>query len=621
MLQYFGAGDPFINLLFVLFTNFSLCTQSNGYTSELFPKRRGVNQGCPASPTVFIWAGELLAHLLENHRDIQGISVNNLLALLSQFADDTGAYLKFDRLVISAFCNVLKRVEDNLGLKVSYDKTSLYRVGSITDSNARFYTEHELNWTNDDISTLGVTITCAGEIAPSNYEDIIKKLDAVCEAWANRSLSLFGKVVVINTLMASLFVYKFSVLLNLNMNQLNQVHAKIHNFLWNGKKARIAMKTLTKDRKQGGLRLVDIEARQSALKTSWILRLESDHFLATCAYSELNPTLRNLIWRCNLAPRDVRMLFGDGFWAKILLAWSNVQYNTPSTKSQIWNQIIWLNSYIRVNGKPIVNVVMYINGLVCISDLFHENGIPKQATELTFNVNWLDYQSILSAIPTPWKMKLKDVTWGDKGEDMFNSVAMNKSCARVVYNRLIDDNSALLKYIKIWNENGINIDNEELLQAMSTLHSQKVDVKYKDFQYRLMLYKIVTNVDLHKWKWIDSPACSFCDDNESYEHLFLHCPIVLPLINLILLIAKIDSFDTWDWLSSAIVKPKANIVNEIATICKQFIYRHRCTGTKPNVVNFKRELWLTYRVEYSVASRSNKLKKFNIRWDPVIKFI
>ena len=64
MLKYFNAGDKFINMLFLLFTNFEVCTHNNGHFSRFFQKTRGVNQGCPASPATFIWCGELLAHLI-----------------------------------------------------------------------------------------------------------------------------------------------------------------------------------------------------------------------------------------------------------------------------------------------------------------------------------------------------------------------------------------------------------------------------------------------------------------------------------------------------------------------------------------------------------------------------
>lgn len=46
----------------------------------------------------------------------------------------------------------------NTGLLVNYDKTNVYRVGSLADTDAKIYTTKEFNWTNEPISLLGVLI-------------------------------------------------------------------------------------------------------------------------------------------------------------------------------------------------------------------------------------------------------------------------------------------------------------------------------------------------------------------------------------------------------------------------------------------------------------------------------
>ena len=48
--HYFGFGENFLRMLFLLYNNFELSTMSNGYSSKILDKKRGTNQGCPASP-------------------------------------------------------------------------------------------------------------------------------------------------------------------------------------------------------------------------------------------------------------------------------------------------------------------------------------------------------------------------------------------------------------------------------------------------------------------------------------------------------------------------------------------------------------------------------------------
>ena len=144
--------------------------------------------------------------------------------VLAQFADDTSAYLKYEELCINAFVQTLYDVERQLGLKISYEKTTVYRVGSLRDSNATLYTQANLKWSSGPIESLGVKINCAGITeCKENFEEILLKLQAVCENWYNRTLTIFGKAIIVNSLMGSLFVYKMSTILSLNELQIKEI--------------------------------------------------------------------------------------------------------------------------------------------------------------------------------------------------------------------------------------------------------------------------------------------------------------------------------------------------------------------------------------------------------------
>ena len=76
---------------------------ANGYLSEPFALASGVAQGCPLSPLLFICFTEVLSRMMEEathapsetgHPALRGISVRNILHILSQFADDTILFLR-----------------------------------------------------------------------------------------------------------------------------------------------------------------------------------------------------------------------------------------------------------------------------------------------------------------------------------------------------------------------------------------------------------------------------------------------------------------------------------------------------------------------------------------------
>ena len=89
-------------------------------------KSRSVNQGCNISLSIYLLVGEILAWRLRNNTSIKGIKIGETEILLSQFADDMDLYLPFEKVVLNAVIQEFSHIEMNTGLKVSYEKTTMY---------------------------------------------------------------------------------------------------------------------------------------------------------------------------------------------------------------------------------------------------------------------------------------------------------------------------------------------------------------------------------------------------------------------------------------------------------------------------------------------------------------
>ena len=411
--QYFGFGPCFIRLLFLLYNDLEMCTVNNGYVSELFEKQQGINQGCCASPMVYTVCSETMSHLIYGNTDIRGIDLHELKNVLAQFADDTGAYLQFEETTINNFINALQCAEAQMGLKVSYDKTTLYRIGSIANSDAKCYTTKNIKWSNGPIDTLGMMISCTDDHIVDNFQTVMNKVKAVCKNWYNRSLSLSGRILVVNSLIGSLFVYKMMTMCNLKESEMKEIETVIREFIWKGKRSKIALETLYKPKTQGGLKLVNLKAKQDALKISWIFKVENDNILLKCLQSDLNycnagKVLRQDIWRCNIAPKDCIKLFPkNNFWSEMLYAWSKINFNTAPDTADILEQVIWLNSHIRIDNKPVVWKKCIDANIMYVKDLYEENGIPKSPVSL--GMSWLEQNQLLAALPHSWKAKIRNL--------------------------------------------------------------------------------------------------------------------------------------------------------------------------------------------------------------------
>ena len=105
-------------------------------------------------------------------------------------------------------------------------------------------TQKDFHWTSNSIDMLGVHIPCNATQDPTNFDEIFKKIQQTCTNWANRQLTLMGKILILNTLIGSLFVYKITTMLELTGVQIENVDSVIRDFLWKGKKPKISLSTL-----------------------------------------------------------------------------------------------------------------------------------------------------------------------------------------------------------------------------------------------------------------------------------------------------------------------------------------------------------------------------------------
>ena len=63
-LEHFGFGPSLLNWLEVFYSNSESCILNNGWASNFFELNRGVRQGCPLSPYLFILSVEVLANVI-----------------------------------------------------------------------------------------------------------------------------------------------------------------------------------------------------------------------------------------------------------------------------------------------------------------------------------------------------------------------------------------------------------------------------------------------------------------------------------------------------------------------------------------------------------------------------
>ena len=89
-------------------------------------------------------------------------------------------------------------------------------------------------------------------------------------------LTLLGKITVIKSLLASQLVYILSPLPS-SHHDLKGIKDAFFKFLWDGKQDKVKRTEITNDFAEGGLKMLDLQCFNRALKAKWIQRYLDPH--------------------------------------------------------------------------------------------------------------------------------------------------------------------------------------------------------------------------------------------------------------------------------------------------------------------------------------------------------
>ena len=622
-LELFGFSQYITSWTRLLYRNFKARVQNNGHLSEYFNVERSVHQGAPNSCYYFIIVVELLAEVLRKNGKIHGINVREIEYLLNQYADDMNSTLDANDGSIEEFLSKLAWFEQLCGLKVNYDKTAIYRIGSLANSDAMRYTAKKVNWTNEGITVLGIDVRYSEQSTMEvNFEKVLLKAKNVLNQWSRRWLSLEGKVNIINTMVASLLIYKTSVLINLSEQMLKRIEQIMEKFIWNGGRPKIPLRILQKDKSEGGLKLVDLRLREAAMKIVWVDVVSKENDIANLSYYFLQPVLREVIWSCNLKNEDVPRVVKrktSVFWINVLEAWSQINYS----ESLVDHQPIWWNSLIKVGGIPVFWEKEFNHGLIFVHQLRLSDGgfVSSQEAASKFHMTPLHYNSIITAINSV----LKDGAKLERsGEPLVYSFVYEENIARKAYARLLDRKCVPDNIAERWSSDlRCEITDSFLSEIFLTTRKLTTIGKYRSFQYRLLRRAIVLNTHLERWKKRETDECSQCEIHpETAKHLFYECGETKNLWTEIL--PFIQGFDsekviTWNLnnvLFNQIVPDKFHVINFLCLVFKQYIYRQRCLKQSLSAFSFINIVNEVRNSEKYYAKINNKMLRHSKKWSP-----
>ena len=634
-LSLFNFGNYISKWVQTLYNNISSCVGNNGWFSDFFDLSRGVRQGCPLSPYLFIICTEILAISVRANQNIKGVKVNGEETKLSQFADDTTFILLYDSDTLKAVLDTLDQFYICSGLKINYDKTEILRIGSLKHSLAKLYTQKDLKWTNGTVDLLGIKICHDLEqLQKVNYDPLLAKIGDLIRIWHARKLTLFGKITIIQTLLVSQLVYKMSVLPSPSPELMKDLENFLLNFLWNDKKHYLNKNLIKLDIYNGGIKMTDLKIKNSALKIAWLGRLHSplDAKWKNIARFFL-PEEELLFFNGNLNRKDSNKLIKNKsiFWLEVVNAWADYNFCSPNHIEDILGQQIWFNSHIQVKKLPVYHKALHEAGITYIKDIVNNDyvlGTNSIIQKYSLNTKHaMSINGIVSAIPHSWKEVIKESQPNLNFEvrmSSFQKAIKQIKISKFIYWQILnkqnkfDPSNLATKWSSDLNSEP-QLRGEDILEAFTLVKKMTISPKHRDFQFRLIHRILVTNKSLLLWKLKDSDLCTFCETEiESIYHLLWGCTYSKSLWSKLFewIQSKTDMNISYsvEEIFFGITMDNMQFLNCLFVITKQYIYSSRCLNIRPNFEQLVSKINYNMAVEKYIAIKNEVIDKHMAKW-------
>ncbi|KAL2225548.1 UNVERIFIED_CONTAM: hypothetical protein Sindi_2917000 [Sesamum indicum] len=272
VLQLFGFPPTFTRWIEECVTTTSFSIGLNGNPHGFFIGARGLRQGDPLSPYLFVLVMEILhmgfLQLIEQdgqfkyHWKCEPAKVFQL-----GFADDLLLFSRADLASINVLKMGLDRFAEWSGLRLNVQKSHVIISRSAQGwknqiLEAMGFQEGEL-----PMRYLGLPLL-SSRLSISDCQPLLLKIDARINGWEGLSLSYAGRIQIIKSVLSALSLYWASAFI-LPKAVIKQIEKRLRTFLWKGNStsgyAKVAWKDVCKPIMEGGQGIKDIGILNRAL--------------------------------------------------------------------------------------------------------------------------------------------------------------------------------------------------------------------------------------------------------------------------------------------------------------------------------------------------------------------
>ncbi|KAJ8435083.1 hypothetical protein Cgig2_033623 [Carnegiea gigantea] len=208
MLTALRFAKVFITWIMSCVTSVSFSLHINGQSTGEFPGRKGLKQGDPLSPLLFVISKEYLSRLRHKHSvnfkfhpHCKSLQLTHLM-----FADDLIIFCKADAPTIQHIMSTLNVFHECAGLKANMMKSQMVVGGCSPQLQDKCLQLTGFTETTFPLKYLGVPIT-ASRLTKVECYNLVQKILNKVRIWTTRHLSFAGRAMLIISIMFGMINY------------------------------------------------------------------------------------------------------------------------------------------------------------------------------------------------------------------------------------------------------------------------------------------------------------------------------------------------------------------------------------------------------------------------------
>jgi len=130
VLKRFNFGNKFIDWVRTFYADRKSYVINNGHLSGVIEMNRGIFQGCPISPYLFLLVIQTVSLAVKQNPNIKGIPVGDHIVKISMLADDTTCFLDGSKNSFQHLFDTFDKFASCSGCNLNLNKTEAIWIGS-----------------------------------------------------------------------------------------------------------------------------------------------------------------------------------------------------------------------------------------------------------------------------------------------------------------------------------------------------------------------------------------------------------------------------------------------------------------------------------------------------------